>query len=85
MMHPASSGSAPSAAVIVLVLTFALFHLATGVRADESSRSLLRPSYEPEVGKPHPDVILQTIEHDRAISLSQFRGKKVLLIHFASW
>ena len=42
-------------------------------------------SYRPKVGKPHPQIVLPTIEYDRTVALSQFRGKKVLLIHFASW
>ena len=42
-------------------------------------------SYRPRVGEVHPDFTLPAIDDGRAISLSQFRGKKVLLIHFASW
>ncbi len=41
--------------------------------------------YAPEVGEPHPDFILPRLEDRQAVSLAQFRGKKVLLIHFASW
>ncbi len=41
--------------------------------------------YEPMVGKSHPNFTLPQIANGEAISLSQFRGKKVLLIHFASW
>lgn len=41
--------------------------------------------YRPKVGKAHPQIVLPTIEYDRTVALSQFRGKKVLLIHFASW
>jgi hypothetical protein len=41
--------------------------------------------YQPEVGKPHPDFILPSIEDGSPIQLSDFRGKKVLLMHFASW
>ena len=44
-----------------------------------------RNGYRPEVGKPHPDFVLPRIGSREPISLSQFRGKKVLLIHFASW
>lgn len=42
-------------------------------------------AYRPKVGKAHPQIVLPTIEYDRTVALSQFRGKKVLLIHFASW
>ena len=37
------------------------------------------------VGQPLPDRRLPTVERDRTLALSQFRGKKVLLIEFASW
>jgi peroxiredoxin len=42
-------------------------------------------AYEPAVGQRHPDFTLSTIEGDKTISLSDLRGQKVLLIHFASW
>ena len=41
--------------------------------------------YAPKKGKVHPPIVLPTLEHDRSVALSSFRGKKVLLIHFASW
>jgi hypothetical protein len=34
---------------------------------------------------PHPDFILPSIDGDNDIQLSNYRGKKVLLLHFASW
>jgi len=37
-----------------------------------------------EVGSPHPDFALPTLDGGFA-RLSDYRGKKVLLIHFASW
>ena len=37
------------------------------------------------VGKPHPGFVLPSVIDRKPISLSQFRGRKVLLIHFASW
>jgi peroxiredoxin len=42
-------------------------------------------SYAPKVGERHPDFTLPTIGDRKPISLSSFRGKKVLLIQFASW
>ena len=42
-------------------------------------------SYAPKVGERHPDFTLPTIGDRAPISLSSFRGKKVLLIQFASW
>ena len=41
--------------------------------------------YSPRVGQPHPDFVLPSITDRQPVSLSQFRGKKVLLVHFASW
>ena len=42
-------------------------------------------SYAPKVGEKHPDFTLPTIGDRKHVSLSDFRGKKVLLIQFASW
>jgi hypothetical protein len=41
--------------------------------------------YRPQVGQRHPDFALPTISDGKPISLSQYRGQKVLLIQFASW
>lgn len=42
-------------------------------------------TYPPPVGKEHPQIVLWNVEHTETISLGAFRGRKVLLIHFASW
>jgi hypothetical protein len=42
-------------------------------------------NYSPRVGQPHPDFLLPRIDNGQAVRLSQFRGKRVLLVHFASW
>lgn len=41
--------------------------------------------YAPKLGERHPDFTLPAIEDRRPVSLSDFRGKKVLLIQFSSW
>jgi len=46
--------------------------------------------YAPKVGELHADFTLPNINGEStdqrdAISLSQYRGSKILLIHFASW
>jgi len=41
--------------------------------------------YSPKLGQMHPDFVLPDISSNEPVSLSQFRGKKILLIHFASW
>lgn len=38
-----------------------------------------------QVGRPLPDLRLPTIDGTRTIDLAQLRGKKLLLIEFASW
>lgn|GEM_PF-2133846 len=41
--------------------------------------------YAPEVGSQHVDFRLPRISDRKPVSLSDYRGKKVLLIQFASW
>ena len=41
--------------------------------------------YAPKVGDRHPDFTLPTVGDRTPVSLSNFHGKKVLLIQFASW
>ena len=41
--------------------------------------------YSPRIGERHADFTLPSIGDGKPVSLSQFRGQKVLLIHFASW
>lgn len=40
---------------------------------------------EAKVGERHVEFTLADIETGKPVSLSDFRGKKVLLIQFASW
>ena len=63
-----------------LALTLA----ACGMLLGSTSRALAA-SYAPKVGERHPDFTLPTIGDRTPVSLSNFRGKKVLLIQFASW
>jgi len=46
---------------------------------------LMAQTYRPQVGREHQDFLLPRIDNREPVTLSQFRGKKVLLIHFASW
>jgi peroxiredoxin len=39
----------------------------------------------PKAGERHPDFTLPDTESGKATKLSDFRGKKVLLVQFASW
>jgi hypothetical protein len=45
----------------------------------------LAENYNPRVGARHVDFTLPAIDDNRPVSLEQCRGKKVLLIQFASW
>lgn len=45
----------------------------------------VEPGSAPEVGAPYPALRLPTIDGKSTIDLRQLRGKKVLLIEFASW
>ena len=42
------------------------------------------PTIGTAVGEAYPDFVLPTLE-GQDVRLSDYRGKKVLLIHFASW
>jgi hypothetical protein len=41
--------------------------------------------YQPMLGEHHPEFTLPDIVTGKPVSLSDYRGKKVLLIQFASW
>jgi len=49
------------------------------------SMDISAASYEAKVGQRHPDFTLPRIDDRSPVSLSDFRGKKVLLIQFSSW
>ena len=62
-----------------------VFAFATcGMLLGSPSRASAAP-YAPKVGQRHPDFTLPTIGDRAPVSLSNFRGKKVLFIQFASW
>lgn len=41
--------------------------------------------YPPKLGEAHPPLALWNLEHSDHLSVTHFRGKKVLIIYFASW
>jgi hypothetical protein len=63
-----------------LALALAAYGMIFGSTARASAAS-----YAPKVGERHPEFTLPRIDDGAPVSLSNFRGKKVLLIHFASW
>jgi hypothetical protein len=42
-------------------------------------------AYAPKIGERHPPLVLPSIESREAIALEEYRGQRLLLIHFASW
>ena len=70
-------------AFVALFLLFANSTFAVQQEADSSTK--IFRSYQPVVGQPHPDFVLPSIEDGENVQLSDYRGKKVLLLHFASW
>lgn len=47
--------------------------------------SAIASEYRPVVGRPHDDFVLPDIDTREPVALSGFRGRKTILIHFASW
>jgi hypothetical protein len=43
------------------------------------------PRYPVPVGARHPDFRLPRVDNGQPLSLQDLRGRKVLLVHFASW
>lgn len=63
-----------------LVRSVALGAVLVGVCAGAAARD-----GAPRVGLPYPDFSLPSIDGGAEVRLSDFRGKKILLFHFASW
>lgn len=66
-------------------MTRRLVILAAAACAYASVGPAYSQEYSPRVGKLHGDFTLPAVGGGKAVSLSDFRGKKVLLLHFASW
>lgn len=69
-------------------LPVAKFVLAAAVFLENHGHSLSilhAQAYDPLEGEAHPAFVLPAIDDGRPVSLEQFRGRKVLLIQFASW
>lgn len=64
-----------------LILGVAVIVSAATAESQESKSK----TYRPKVGELHDDFCLPQIGNSKPVSLSDFRGKKVLLMHFASW
>ena len=55
------------------------------LESESPGSDLLAVRYQPTPGELHPDFILPRIDNGQPVRLSDLRGKKVLLVHFASW
>ena len=75
---------AKSAVVARLFLNI-LLALIAGLSSPAVWGQEIASTYKPVVGQPHPDFALPAIDDGRRVALSDFRGQKVLLFHFASW
>ncbi len=80
-IHHGHSTIGISASSILRLVTQSILGLAIvfGTATSASAQGI------PEVGAAYPDFVLPSIDDQRPVRLSDFRGKKVLLIHFASW
>jgi hypothetical protein len=56
-----------------------------GTLAASSANAAEMPVVGREVGQVFPRVVLPSLDGKRTLALSEFRGKKVILIEFASW
>ena len=57
----------------------------TAVAISVAGGSAFAASPDLTVGKPFPNLVLPALDGGRAMSIADFRGKKVILHVFASW
>ncbi len=69
----------PLAASLLVTTSLALAIAAAPSRAGEP------PAIGTAVGQTHPDLVLPRASGEGYLRLSDYRGKKVFLFHFASW
>lgn len=68
--------------IALVALTLIAF---AGEEMTAQSRGLDLGSLGFEAGKAYPDIVLPRLEDGKPGSISEFRGKKVIVLHFASW
>lgn len=71
--------------VLVAISIFVLVVLLPQDADAQRRRGQQRQRYPIPVGATHPDFKLPNVQDGNPISLSDYRGKKVVLVHFASW
>ena len=62
-----------------------LFLTAAGAAINCNPQSPPARSANTKVGEVYPNYVFPSLEDGRPTALSEFRGKKVILHHFASW
>ena len=65
----------------VLIIGGPVFVTPGAEAADESTPI----AWSAVVGQPYPDFVLPRIDGNLPLKLSDYRGRKLLLVHFASW
>lgn len=70
--------------IAALALLVAVLVTPTAAQTAPASTALPRRA-PPEVGRPSGDLVLPTLDGSRTVDLATYRGRKVLLIEFASW
>ena len=73
----------PARIALVLVLLLLSFADADAQRASLGSDRYADLGFR--TGSAFPDIVLPEISTNKPTSLADFRGKKLLVLHFASW
>lgn len=68
-----------------LLLSISVFAFCLGVHIPVQEAAGQDRGYRPQTGQYHVAFNLPTIDGKEMLELSDFRGKKLLLFHFASW
>ncbi|MFT7617577.1 MAG: hypothetical protein ACI97A_001216 [Planctomycetota bacterium] len=72
----------------ILIFVLAALALATSVASDahgQKQRGDRHGNLGFKTGEAFPDIVLPNVENGKPMSLADFRGKKLLVLHFASW
>jgi hypothetical protein len=87
VFHPAYLWTFVCLSLLTMSSSVAIAQVASEREANTDLQDplVIHRQYKPVVGNPHVDFILPSIDGKSSIQLSDYRGKKVLLLHFASW
>lgn len=68
-----------------VIVSIAVSTLAAAIPAKSFAQALGTSDNRFEVGRPFPELTLPSLEDGRPRSISEFRGRKLILHIFASW